>query len=70
MVSDPKCLVANAYDEITECYLERFGASTVRHHWLSELLGRLPTQGGARERRDVATLEKLPTLFTIPSRCL
>jgi cyclopropane fatty-acyl-phospholipid synthase-like methyltransferase len=48
MVSDPKCLVANGYDEITDSYLERFGASMVRHHWLSELLRRLPTQGGAR----------------------
>src|SRR5882757_8363562 len=48
MVADPKCLVANAYDEITDSYLERFGASTVRHHWLSELLQRLPGQGGAR----------------------
>src|SRR5882757_2145072 len=48
MVADPKCLVANAYDEITDSYLERFGASTVRLHWLSELLARLPTQGGAR----------------------
>jgi cyclopropane fatty-acyl-phospholipid synthase-like methyltransferase len=41
-------LVANAYDGITDSYLERFGASTVRDHWLSELLVRLPAQGGAR----------------------
>ena len=38
MMSDRKCLVANAYNEITDSYLERFGASTVRDHWLSELL--------------------------------
>jgi cyclopropane fatty-acyl-phospholipid synthase-like methyltransferase len=48
MVSDPKCLVADAYDEITGKYLARFGASTVRDHWLSELLVRLPAQGGGR----------------------
>jgi hypothetical protein len=48
MVSDPKCLVADAYDEIAGKYLARFGASTVRDHWLSELLVRLPAQGGTR----------------------
>jgi ubiquinone/menaquinone biosynthesis C-methylase UbiE len=48
MVLDPKCLVANAYDQIADSYLERFGASTVHDHWLSELLVRLPAQGGAR----------------------
>lgn len=48
MMSDPKCLVANGYDGITGSYLERFGVSTVRNHWLAELLIRLPAQGGAR----------------------
>jgi cyclopropane fatty-acyl-phospholipid synthase-like methyltransferase len=48
MIADPKRVVANGYDRITEAYLARYGASTVRDHWLSELLNRLPTQGGAR----------------------
>ena len=48
MIADPKHLVASAYDGITDRYLARFGASTVRDHWLSELLKRLPAQGGAR----------------------
>src|SRR6266850_1389647 len=48
MIADPKRLVASAYDGITDRYLARFGASTVRDHWLSELLKRLPAQGGAR----------------------
>jgi ubiquinone/menaquinone biosynthesis C-methylase UbiE len=48
MISDPKGLVARGYDGITNAYLSRYGASTVRDHWLSELLKRLPAQDGAR----------------------
>jgi ubiquinone/menaquinone biosynthesis C-methylase UbiE len=48
MISDPKRLVASGYDGITGSYLSRYGASTVRDHWLAELLKRLPAQGGAR----------------------
>jgi ubiquinone/menaquinone biosynthesis C-methylase UbiE len=48
MTADPKRLVANGYDRIADRYLARFGASTVRDHWLCELLKRLPAQGGAR----------------------
>jgi cyclopropane fatty-acyl-phospholipid synthase-like methyltransferase len=48
MTSDPKRLVAHGYDGITGSYLSRYGASTVRDHWLSELLKRLPARGGAR----------------------
>jgi SAM-dependent methyltransferase len=45
MTADPKRLVASGYDGITERYLARYGASTVRDHWLAELLKRLPAQG-------------------------
>jgi cyclopropane fatty-acyl-phospholipid synthase-like methyltransferase len=48
MIANPKQLVASAYDGITDRYLARYGASTVRDYWLSELLRRLPAQGGAR----------------------
>jgi SAM-dependent methyltransferase len=46
-MADPKRLVANGYDGITGSYLARYGASSVRDVWLSELLQRLPGQGGA-----------------------
>jgi ubiquinone/menaquinone biosynthesis C-methylase UbiE len=48
MIADPKRLVASGYDGITGNYLARYGASSVRDVWLSELLQRLPGQGGAR----------------------
>jgi cyclopropane fatty-acyl-phospholipid synthase-like methyltransferase len=48
VTTDPKRLVASAYDRVADSYLARYGASTVRDHWLSELLKRLPSKGGAR----------------------
>jgi ubiquinone/menaquinone biosynthesis C-methylase UbiE len=48
MITDPKRLVTSGYDGITASYLARYGASSVRDVWLSELLQRLPAQGGAR----------------------
>lgn len=46
--SDPSRLVAAGYDEIADEYFERFGSSSVRDYWLSELTALLPEQGGAR----------------------
>jgi SAM-dependent methyltransferase len=48
MTADPKRLVASGYDGITGSYLARYGVSSVRDVWLSELLQRLPGQGCAR----------------------
>jgi SAM-dependent methyltransferase len=42
MANDPKSIVARGYDAMAEGYLERFGRSTVRERWLTELIARLP----------------------------
>jgi SAM-dependent methyltransferase len=43
MTPDPKIIVAQAYDQIAEIYLRRFGVSAVRQFWLDQLIARLPT---------------------------
>jgi SAM-dependent methyltransferase len=42
MTRDPKTVVAQAYDQIAEIYLRRFGESEVRQFWLDQLIARLP----------------------------
>ena len=42
MTRDPKTVVAQAYDQIAEIYLRRFGESAVRQFWLDQLIARLP----------------------------
>jgi hypothetical protein len=42
MKPNPKVLVAQGYDEITEVYLARFSLSVVREAWLNELIAALP----------------------------
>lgn len=42
MIDGPKSLVANGYDLAAEAYLERYGRSTVRDHWLGKLIELLP----------------------------
>lgn len=46
MTRYPRIVVAQAYDQIAEIYLRRFGESAVRQFWLDQLIARLPT--GAR----------------------
>ena len=46
MTRDPRIVVAQAYDQIAEIYLRRFGESAVRQFWLDQLIVRLPA--GAR----------------------
>jgi SAM-dependent methyltransferase len=45
---DAKRLVALGYDQIANEYLARYGASSVREYWLSELIRRLSNQKRAR----------------------
>ncbi len=42
MTCDPKRLVAQAYDQIADTYLRRFGESAVRQFWLEQLIAALP----------------------------
>ena len=43
MTRHPKIIVAQAYDQIAEIYLHRFGNSAVRQFWLDQLIARLPS---------------------------
>jgi SAM-dependent methyltransferase len=51
MATDPKRLVATAYDAIAETYLGRYAVSSVREKWLGRLIENMPAQG-----RDVLDL--------------
>jgi SAM-dependent methyltransferase len=46
MTRDPRIVVAQAYDQIAEIYLRRFGDSAVRRFWLDQLIARLPAGVG------------------------
>src|SRR5258708_246225 len=45
---DPKCLVTRGYDQIADEYLVRYGTSSVRDRWLSELTALISEQKRAR----------------------
>lgn len=45
---DSKCLVTRGYDQIADEYLVRYGASSVRDRWLSELTALISEQERAR----------------------
>jgi SAM-dependent methyltransferase len=44
MEKNPKLIVAEAYNEIAEIYLERFGSSKVRDAWSSQFIAGLPAR--------------------------
>lgn len=46
MATNPKRLVAAAYDSIADAYFERFGLSSVRQKWLYRLMDTLPYRDG------------------------
>ena len=44
-MDEMKRIVAAGYDAMAEAYLEQFGTSSVRAHWLAEFIRCLPRQG-------------------------